>query len=208
MFGYRKNVRRSTRSRTHWLSSGPGHCKRPSKRPSISGRTSFTVYPFNPASNPKFPMPPISIADPYLRSDGCGLVVENYLHVSAFHPIDAVICPACQLNQFNRGNGKCRRCHRPLGLAYIELLLPTPLACRNSQGLLSIREELGRFIRRMRSRRGMTQATLASATGDISRTYLSRLENGHVLPSVVALIEIAGVLGIDKITLRIRSSGA
>jgi len=135
-------------------------------------------------------------------------VVENYLHVSAFHPIDAVICPFCQLNQLNRGNGKCRRCHRPLKVGYIQLILPTPLDCRESQGLLSIREELGRFIRKMRSRRGMTQASLASATGSISRTYLSRLENGHVLPSVVTLIEIAGVLGIDKITLRIRSSGA
>ncbi len=130
------------------------------------------------------------------------------MHISAFHPIDAVICPFCHLNQFNRGNGKCRRCNRPLGVAYIELLLPTPLACRDSQGQLSIRKELGRFIRKMRSRRGMTQATLASATGGISRTYLSRFENGHALPSVVTLIEIAGALGIDKITLRIRSSGA
>ena len=72
-----------------------------------------------------------------------------------------------------------------------------------------MRKDLGRFIRRLRLRRGMTQATLASATvTGISRTYLSRVENGRVLPSFLALIEIAAVLGIDKITLRIRSSEA
>jgi transcriptional regulator with XRE-family HTH domain len=59
----------------------------------------------------------------------------------------------------------------------------------------------------MRSRLGMTQAALASATG-LHRTYLSRVENGQVLPSIIRLIEIAGGLGIDKITLRIRSSDA
>ncbi len=40
--------------------------------------------------------------------------------------------------------------------------------------------------------------TPPSATSGISRTNLSHLENGHVLPSV-SLIEIAGVLGVDKI---------
>jgi transcriptional regulator with XRE-family HTH domain len=53
----------------------------------------------------------------------------------------------------------------------------------------------------------MTQAALASATmTGISRAQLSRVENGRVLPSVIALIQIAGALGIDKITARIRSS--
>jgi transcriptional regulator with XRE-family HTH domain len=46
----------------------------------------------------------------------------------------------------------------------------------------------------MRLRRGISQANLASATG-IHRTYLSRAENGQVLPSVTVLIEIAGALG-------------
>jgi DNA-binding XRE family transcriptional regulator len=53
----------------------------------------------------------------------------------------------------------------------------------------------------------MTQVTLAAAIG-ISRTYLSRLENGRVAPSIITVMQITGALGIDKITLRIRSSGA
>jgi DNA-binding XRE family transcriptional regulator len=134
-----------------------------------------------------------------------GFVMENHLHVSAFHPIDAVKCPVCHLNQFNR-DGKCGRCLSSLKVGYIELFLPSPLACCDSQGLLAIREELGRLIRRMRLRRGMTQTALASATAtSISRTGLSRVENGRVLPSVMALIGIARALGIDKVTLRARS---
>lgn len=150
-------------------------------------------------------MPPRSIADSKSATDLGGFVMEIHLHVSASHPIDVIKCPACHRNQFNR-SGKCTCCRSPLGVGYIELLLPTPPACRDFQGLLSMRKELGRFIRRMRSRRGMTQTTLASATATgISRTYLSRVENGRVLPSIIALIGIAGALGIDKVTLRVRS---
>ena len=131
-----------------------------------------------------------------------GFVMESHLHVSAFHPIDVVTCPVCKLQQFN----KCRRCKSPLGVGcIIELLLPTPPACRDSQGLLSVRQELGRSIQKMRVRRGMTQTALASATG-LHRTYLSRVENGQ-FPSVIALIGIAGaLLGSDKVTLRVRCS--
>ena len=133
-------------------------------------------------------------------------MLEIYLQVSASQPIDIVVCSVCHLTQFNRGDGKCRRCHNPLKVVYMELVLPTLHAYCNSQSLLSMRRDLGRFIRKMRLRRGMTQTALASATASgISRTYLSRVENGRVLPSTIALIDIAGAIGIDKITLRIRS---
>jgi DNA-binding XRE family transcriptional regulator len=143
------------------------------------------------------------MADSKPATDLGGFVMENHLHISGFHLIDVVICPICKLHQIN----KCRRCNSPLGVgSIIELLLPTPPACRDSKGLLSMRKELGGFIRRMRLRRGMTQTALASATATgISRTALSRVENGQVLPSVIALIGIAGALGVDKVTLRVRS---
>jgi transcriptional regulator with XRE-family HTH domain len=51
----------------------------------------------------------------------------------------------------------------------------------------------------------MTQAELASLT-EINRTYLSRAERGKVMPSVVAMMQIAGALGVDKILLRVRGS--
>ncbi|WP_433969604.1 helix-turn-helix domain-containing protein [Tunturiibacter gelidiferens] len=70
-----------------------------------------------------------------------------------------------------------------------------------------MRLEVGRLIRRLRSRRGITQAELALLTG-IHRTYLSRAERGQVVPSVIALIQILGALGVDKILLRVRSSSS
>jgi transcriptional regulator with XRE-family HTH domain len=51
----------------------------------------------------------------------------------------------------------------------------------------------------------MTQATLASLTG-IHRTYLSRAERGQVMPSIIALMQIARALGVDKVLLRLHSS--
>ena len=125
------------------------------------------------------------------------------LHVSTIR--ETIVCPICQLSQFERGNGKCRRCHLSLGISYIEIFLPTPLASLDSQRLIAMRLEVGGLIRRLRFRRGMTQAALASITG-IHRTYLSRAERGQVMPSVIALLQIVSALGADKILLRLRIS--
>lgn len=125
------------------------------------------------------------------------------MHISTIR--DSVVCPVCQLSQFERGSSKCRRCHRPFGITYIELFLSDQLVYIDSQNPSAIRIEVGGLIRRLRSRNGITQATLASLTG-IHRTYLSRAERGQVTPSVIALMQIAVALGVDKVMLRVRSS--
>jgi transcriptional regulator with XRE-family HTH domain len=71
--------------------------------------------------------------------------------------------------------------------------------------VVAIRKEVGGLIRRLRSRREITQAALASLTG-INRTYLSRAERGKVMPSIIALMQIAHALEVDKVLLRVRSS--
>ena len=124
------------------------------------------------------------------------------MHVSTIR--ETVVCPICQLKQFERGNGKCRRCQRSLGVTYIEINLPSSLAHLSSQRVVTIRKEVGGLIRRLRSRREITQAALASLTG-IHRTYLSRAERGQVMPSIIALMQIARALEVDKILLRVRS---
>lgn len=129
-------------------------------------------------------------------------VSENTLHVSTIR--ETVVCPTCQLKQFERGNGKCRRCHHSLGFTYIEINHQTPLAPPTSHTVVTIRKEVGGLIRRLRSRRDITQAALASLTG-IHRTYLSRAERGQVMPSIIALMQIAHALGVDKILLRVRN---
>jgi DNA-binding XRE family transcriptional regulator len=92
-----------------------------------------------------------------------------------------------------------------LGITYIELSLSDKPVFIDHQSLSAIRIEVGRLIRRLRSRNGMTQAMLATLTG-IHRTYLSRAERGQVIPSIIALMQIAGALGVDKVMLRVRGS--
>jgi len=128
---------------------------------------------------------------------------ENLLHVSTIR--ETIVCPACQLSQFERGNGKCRRCDHSLGHTYLELFLSIPPAKYNSQRLVATRLQTGGLIRRLRLRRGITQSELASLTG-IHRTYLSRAERGQVVPSIIALLQIVCALGVDKVFLRVRSS--
>ena len=125
------------------------------------------------------------------------------MHISIFQ--ENLVCPNCELRQYERGTGKCRRCHHSLGIAYIEIYLPNSLAPLTSQRVVAIRKEVGGLIRRLRSRREITQAALASLTG-IHRTYLSRAERGQVMPSIIALMQIARALEVDKILLCVRSS--
>ncbi|WP_390905470.1 helix-turn-helix domain-containing protein [Occallatibacter riparius] len=133
-----------------------------------------------------------AVAQPCFRSP---------LHFSTIR--QTLICPVCQLSQFERGTGKCRRCHSSLGLSYFEILFPTSPGALNAQSMIAIGLEVGSLIRNLRFRRGITQETLASLTG-IHRTYLSRVERGQVMPSLLNLLRIMGALGVDKILLRAR----
>jgi DNA-binding XRE family transcriptional regulator len=128
---------------------------------------------------------------------------ENRLHASQLR--DFVICPVCQLRQFERGHATCVRCHCSLGITYIDIFTVNPQAGLYCGKPIDAQIRVGGIIRRLRLRRGITQAVLASLTG-IHRTYLSRAERGRVLPSVFTLMQIASALGVDKISLRIRNA--
>jgi len=117
---------------------------------------------------------------------------------------ESLFCENCQLTQYERGSGICRRCRRKLGVSYLEVYLSSPLDPLTFQNENAIRREVGGLIRRLRSRREITQAALASLTG-INRTYLSRAERGKVMPSIIALMQIACALEVDKILLRVRN---
>lgn len=53
---------------------------------------------------------------------------------------------------------------------------------------------VGVVIRAMRKRRGLSQEALA-ALANINRTYLSEIERGLAVPSIVTLDKLAGALG-------------
>jgi DNA-binding XRE family transcriptional regulator len=145
-----------------------------------------------------------SIHDAPIRNRGSAASCsENPLHISTIR--ETLVCPVCKLRRFERGDTVCPRCHRKLGIGYIEIYLPGSLAPLSSQKVVAIRKKVGVLIRRLRSRREMTQAALASLTG-IHRTYLSRAERGQVMPSVIALMQIARALEVDKVMLRVHSS--
>ena len=136
------------------------------------------------------------------RSWDTALYLENPLYISTTRT--TIVCPACKLKKFERTENRCPRCHHSLGIEYFEIVLPSSLELLSPQRVVSIRQEVGGLIRSFRSRRDMTQAALASLTG-IHRTYLSRIEQGRVLPTIVSLLQIGRALGIDKVLVRARS---
>jgi DNA-binding XRE family transcriptional regulator len=149
-------------------------------------------------------IPSLGASDPRWSGSAASFS-ETVLGISIVQESESFVCPNCQLKQYEPGGSlKCRRCHHHLGISYLEIYLPSSVASLTSQSETAIRKEGGGLIRRLRSRREITQAGLASLTG-IHRTYLSRAECGRVLPSIIALIKIARALDVDKILLRVRS---
>ncbi|MBI4454767.1 MAG: helix-turn-helix transcriptional regulator [Acidobacteria bacterium] len=54
---------------------------------------------------------------------------------------------------------------------------------------------LGERVREIREAKGMTQRNVADSIG-IDDYYISRLENGHINPTLLTLEKVAGALGI------------
>jgi len=54
---------------------------------------------------------------------------------------------------------------------------------------------LGESIRKIRQARGISQGEMQKRTG-ILRSYLSRVENGHTVPSFATLQRLAGAMGV------------
>jgi transcriptional regulator with XRE-family HTH domain len=63
-------------------------------------------------------------------------------------------------------------------------------------GLTAPELQLGRRLSELRMARGLTQDTLAAATG-FTKGYLSKIENSKVIPPIGTLVKIARVLKTD-----------
>ena len=119
---------------------------------------------------------------------------------------EIVICPRCNTRQYPR-NGSCIKCHRALGLSYMNLQLSTLLNPRTIDDERQLARSIGALLRSLRKRRGITQSQLAArAAGCIARTYLSKAECGHVLLPLSKLLPIAKALGLTAAILRFESS--
>jgi transcriptional regulator with XRE-family HTH domain len=111
---------------------------------------------------------------------------------------DVIRCTTCGMVQYRTRNGNCRRCLHLL-TPKIEFLIPPPAL----QGLVGddrqlfekwpnreTVENIGQRIRQLRESRGMTQ-TLLQTRSRVSRSYLSRIENGQMTPSLGTLEKIS-----------------
>ena len=66
---------------------------------------------------------------------------------------------------------------------------------------------VGRNVRRIRQRNGLTQEQFAEVSG-FSQQYISGLERGHRNPTIVTLYELATALGVSHVELVRPGKGA
>jgi DNA-binding XRE family transcriptional regulator len=113
---------------------------------------------------------------------------------------EAVNCPHCGLREYLTETGRCVRCARPLGVEYLRLDVAAQLSGNIDRTLSS---RIGAHIKAIRAQRQISQQTLARATG-VSRTHLSRIENGSICPSLPTLMRVlcGRALGLKAIILR------
>ncbi len=69
-----------------------------------------------------------------------------------------------------------------------------PLQVRSRQNFYKM--NIGETIRNFRLQRGMSQGDIEKRTG-LLRCYLSRVENGHTVPSLDTLAKIAGAMELQ-----------
>ncbi len=72
---------------------------------------------------------------------------------------------------------------------------------------MDMRKLVGRNVRRIRQRNGLTQEQFAEVSG-FSQQYISGLERGHRNPTIVTLYELATALGVSHVELVRPGKGA
>ena len=88
--------------------------------------------------------------------------------------------------QFLTPHNRCRRCYSPFAVE----APPPPPVLSNSR-----HPDVAGSVRSWRRARGLTQKQLASAA-HLPRTYISRIENGRILPGLPTLERVAGALHV------------
>jgi transcriptional regulator with XRE-family HTH domain len=74
--------------------------------------------------------------------------------------------------------------------------VPTPLSSTPPPPVTTIAMNIGATIRSYRLQKGMSQGDIEKRTG-LLRCYLSRVENGHTVPSLETLQKIAYALDLQ-----------
>jgi len=109
---------------------------------------------------------------------------------TAMSPVDArvvVRCDLCFLVQFPSTSNLCRRCKRSLE--------PEPVPAPRAAPPLPVAPTLATTLRELRLRAGISQRQLA-ARMPVPRSYVSKLENEKVTPTLWSLERVARALGV------------
>src|SRR6202171_1464558 len=115
---------------------------------------------------------------------------------------EVIRCKTCGLVQYRTRTGNCRRCVRALPQR-LEFLIPPPAPPEEAAAEPTPEkfvnqetvENIGQRIRQLRESRSMTQSQLQSRS-KVSRSYLSRIESGHMTPSLGTLEKISEALNV------------
>jgi transcriptional regulator with XRE-family HTH domain len=65
---------------------------------------------------------------------------------------------------------------------------------------MDMRSLVGRNVKRLREKRGLTQEQFASLSG-FSQQYISGLEKGRGNPTIITIYELSAALGVSHIDL-------
>lgn len=118
---------------------------------------------------------------------------------------ETVRCAFCTLVQFRTHNNCCRRCLAPLADIALnanpfDVVATNPLepakARATKPGRSNGLPDVGSVIRTWRQAKRLTQTDIRNRAG-ISRSYLSRIESGRMIPSLATMEKLAGALEVN-----------
>jgi len=119
----------------------------------------------------------------------------------SIHDNEIITCGRCKRPQYPRG-GDCIACHYPLPLRYLKIDIDSLLGSSPQEQRNQIAYRMGTVLRLLRKRRRISQSQLANRATTINRSYLSKLECGHVLLPLSKLLPLARALGLTAVILR------
>ncbi len=114
---------------------------------------------------------------------------------------EIITCGRCKRPQYPR-NGDCIACHSPLPLRYLKIDIDSLLSSCPQEQRNQIAHSMGMVLRLLRKQRRMSQSQVANLAAKMNRSYLSKLECGHVLIPVGKLLPLARALGLTAVILR------
>ena len=114
---------------------------------------------------------------------------------------ETITCRRCNTRQYPR-SGNCIACHHSLPLRYVKIDIDSLLGSCPQEQRNQIAQSMGMVLRLLRKQRRMSQSQLANLAAKMNRSYLSKLECGHVLLPVSKLLPLARALGLTAVILR------